>query len=359
MDGVIGHDAILRELRTFAASEEPPHAILLAGPESTGRRALAMEYARLLNCDRLRGGNAGGGMFDDGPPADDARPCGECRPCRLIAQNAHPDVIVLGPGDALCKPRGGESHERHPDSRDIRICQVRGLIELVSKYPYEARHRVIVIDPADRLGRDAAHTILKTLEEPAGHTVFILITAAPEALLETIVSRCRRIDVRTVPRDEIEAGLLDRGVPRAVAVRAAQESHGRPGRAIAFARDPDLIDVRSRWLMQCARVAGQRTSERFQYANSLAERWRSDRGETAGELDAWEVFWERALRVAAAEGRLEDARGATRALEAVALARADLQAQVSVRPAIELMLLSFPRVTMAAITSEEESAHHA
>ena len=203
---VIGHEDVVRELRALSAGAEPPHALLFAGPEQSGRKLLALTLAQLLNCERAAAPGAAAPALFDMPPTDAGGevPCGVCRPCRLIADGAHPDVILLGPGDTLCKPRDGESHARHPDSRDIRICQVRGLIELASRFPFEARQRVIVIDPADRLGREASNTILKTLEEPPGHTVFALLSAAPEVIIETVLSRCRRVDVRPVPRAVIE-----------------------------------------------------------------------------------------------------------------------------------------------------------
>ena len=238
MPSLIGHAGIVRELQALAASDEPPHALLFAGPEGTGRTALTLEYALLLNCERLHPEPAAGAsLFGDDTltalgTAHSALPCGECRPCRLIMEGQHPDIITLGPGDALCKPREGESHTPHPDSRDIRICQVRGLIDLAARFPFEARYRMVIIDPADRLYRNgvAAHTILKTLEEPPGHTVFCLITAAPADLLETIVSRCRRIDVGPVPRSEIEAGLTERGMDARLAAQAAEASRAAPPR---------------------------------------------------------------------------------------------------------------------------------
>ena len=252
----------------------------------------------------------------------------------------------MAPGDTLCRPRDGDgSHAKHPDSRDIRICQVRGMIDLASRYPFEGGYRAIILDPADRLFIAAAPALLKTLEEPPGHTFFALITAAPEALLETIVSRCRRIDVRPVARAEIEAGLIARGVAPELAAKAAEASRGRPGRAIQFAAQPDLMGDRARLLERCARIAGERTTARFHYAGELAERYRKDRTATATELDAWETFWEAQLREGAPGNNGRDPRiGALEALRAVTLARADLLANVMPRPAFELMLLTFPRV---------------
>jgi DNA polymerase-3 subunit delta' len=356
---LIGQDDIVRELRSLAQSPEPPHALLFAGPEGTGRAALALTYAKLLNCE-----GPGAKAQDSAPmfelPADDSpsgpsTPCGVCRPCRLIDEGTHPDVIRLGPGDTLCRPRDGESHAKHPDSRDIRICQVRGLIDAVSRYPFEARYRTIIIDPADRLAREASNTILKTLEEPPGHTILALISAAPDAIIETILSRCRRIDVRTVPRPVIEAALVARGTEPAIAARAAEASRGRPGRALAFAASPDLMGDRARLLDRCAKVAAARTTERFRYAADLAERFRRDRAQVGAELDIWEAFWEERLRASVADRQAS--LGALEALRAVGRARENLQTQVIARAAFELMLLSFPRVTLVIAPQEETPAH--
>ena len=367
MPELIGHAGIVRELQALAASDEPPHALLFAGPEGVGRTALALEYARLLNCETLHPPvTAGASLFGEdtlselGPRNSELSPCGTCRPCHLIAEGNHPDIITMGPGDSLCRPRDGESHPKHPDSRDIRICQVRGLIDLASRFPFEAGHRMVIIDPADRLYREgaAAHTILKTLEEPPGHTVFCLVTAAPENLLETIISRCRRIDVRPVPRAEIEAGLIARGVEPQLALRAADAARGRPGRAIQFAAQPDLMGDRARLLERAARVASEGTAERFRYAYDLAERWRKDRAPVHTEVDTMEAFWEERLRNGAAEGATTaQLAGFLEALNAIRQVREDLTANVIPRTAFELMLLSFPRVTLSISTEKESLAH--
>ncbi|MFN0093156.1 MAG: hypothetical protein ACKVVT_00045, partial [Dehalococcoidia bacterium] len=248
------------------------------------------------------------------------------------------------------RPRANESsHDKHPLSRDIRICQVRGIIDTVARFPFESRYRVLLIDPAERLAEAAANALLKTLEEPPGHTVFALASAAPEALIETIRSRCRRINVRTVPRAEIEAGLLARGIEPSLAARVASESRGRPARAIAFAAKPDLMGDRERLLERCGRVAAGSLAERFRYAEDLARRWRNDREAVLAEVDLWEAYWEEALRETSREpghGGVELA-PAVAALKAVMQAKEDLRANVLARAVFDLMLISFPRRTLA------------
>ena len=343
MAAIIGHTAILRELANLAALPEPAHALLLAGPESTGRSSLALEYAKLLNCEAAAPGATTMPGFE--PPQI---PCGSCRACRLISEQSHPDVVRMVPGDVLCKPGGDSSHASHADSRDIRICQVRGAIDLSSRYPFEARHRVIIVDPAERITPAAANAMLKTLEEPPGHTVFVLISTAPEQLLETVISRCRRIDVGIAATAEIEAGLLARGIEPAVAHEAAVAARGRPGRAIAFAEKPDLMGDRGRLLQRCERIAASPLSERARYATELVERWRADRATVMRELAIWEEFWEENLHAAAnaPEAGTERAREALTALDTVAAAREYLMANCLPRAVFDFMLFHLPRRTL-------------
>lgn len=344
---MIGHEALLRELRALATAPEPPHALLFAGPESVGRERLALAFAMMLNCER-RQAPAGASLFGDEPAPTVDLPCGECRPCRLIAEGAHPDVVTVEPGDSLCRPRPGDSgHEAHPLSRDIRICQVRGIIDLASRYPFEAATRLIVIKPAERLREEASNALLKTLEEPPGHTVFVLISAAPEAIIETILSRCRRVDVGTVPRREIVEGLVTRGVTQAAAEAAAEASRGRPGVALALARDPGRAEDRQRLFGLFERLVSGRLDGRFRYVAQLVDRWHRDRNDVLGELGTWEAFWESRLREqAAALAPAADVRETVDALAVVAQARNDLLANVQARIALHLMLVAFPRRTL-------------
>ncbi|MFN0148615.1 MAG: ATP-binding protein [Dehalococcoidia bacterium] len=356
MSSIIGHEAVLRELRALASSPEPPHALLFAGPQHTGRHVLAREYARLLNCERRPGNeNRGGFGFGEVPGEDPADlPCGACRACRHIAEGTHPDVVVVSPGDTLCRPRGGDSsHPSHAESRDIRICQVRGIIDAVARFPFEAQYRVVIIDPAERMTEDAANTLLKTLEEPPGHTAFVLITSAPESIIETVLSRCRRVDLRTVPRPVIEAGLLARGASATLAAASAAAARGKPGLAVGYAAEPDLIASRERVLQRCGRLSAAGTGERFRYSQDLTERWRRDRAQIHSELALWEDFWEAQLKEAAAGGEQSAALAPLGALQAIAAAREQLLAQVLPHLVFDLMLLSFPRTTLSAEPEEE------
>jgi DNA polymerase-3 subunit delta' len=118
--------------------------------------------------------------------------------------------------------------------RDITIDQIRELTEHASFGPREGEHRLFVIDPADRMNLPSQNALLKTLEEPPGRSMLILVTARPQILLPTVRSRCFTVRFAAMPTAELAAALEARGVPRAEALSRAALSAGRPRLALAL-----------------------------------------------------------------------------------------------------------------------------
>jgi len=167
---IIGQDHAVSLLRSHAASGQVASAYLLTGPEGAGKRRLALEMAKALNC--AKGSDS---------------PCDACPACAQIAKGTHPDLHVLSPSGA---------------AEQIRIEPARQMLERIALRPFNARYQIVIIDGAERLTEEAANCLLKALEEPPAHTRFLLLTTRMSDCLPTIISRCQLIRFRPLPREE-------------------------------------------------------------------------------------------------------------------------------------------------------------
>ncbi len=145
--------------RQLAGRAQHAHAYLLHGPAGIGKRLLAEQLMALLLCLR---------------PVE-ARACGECKACQLLAAQTHPDHYVLEPEEV---------------DKAIRVDQVRDLVGFVTQTAQLGGRKVILLEPAEAMNLNAANALLKSLEEPSGDTVLLLISHQPSRLLPTIKSRC-------------------------------------------------------------------------------------------------------------------------------------------------------------------------
>ncbi len=183
-----------------------PHALLVTGPAGVGKRLLVDLLARSLLCQT---------------PGPDGYPCERCQDCHLVRVGNHPDLLRVGPD-----PEG--------KSDEIRVGSIRDLVESEGFTPTRGTHKVVSIDPADRMNPSAANALLKTLEEPSSGTLFCLVTERAYMLPATVRSRCQRLAL-SLP-DEVDAlgwltGKIKAGDP-GLLLRLA---HGAPLRALDLA----------------------------------------------------------------------------------------------------------------------------
>jgi len=347
---IVDHEKAVELLQRAVADEARlSHAYLFAGPEQVGRATVARRFAQALNCD------AGASLFSGGDGS--AVPCLECRACRLIGDGKHPDVETVTIGGFCYESEHDHSKD---NSRDIRICQLRYLERTVHRAPFEGRVRVVIVDPADAMTREAANSFLKTLEEPPAHVVLVLITAREEALPETVRSRCRRIVFGGVTREEIEAALKERWQADAdTAARLARMAQGRLGWAVDALQNESLLETREDVLDEIEELLRGGDRERFAYAKSMGERYQRNDAGVRESLDTWSAWWRDVLltasgdeELASATDRLDTLRshasqygveGAFRALRALNDVQQHLDEHASPTLALEVMLLELPR----------------
>ena len=214
---LIGHQEAEKTLLAAWASARMPHAWLIAGPRGIGKSTLAYRFARFV----LSGG--GGGSLFGGPP-DSLNVASSDPVFRRIAAGGHADLVTLAPG--MIHPDTGK------ETQEIVVAQVREAIEFLLKTSAEGGWRVLVVDEAEAMNRNAANALLKVLEEPPKNCLILLVSHSPGQLLPTIRSRCRLLVLRTLDDAQV-AKLLETHRPeidagdRNALVGLAQGSIGR------------------------------------------------------------------------------------------------------------------------------------
>jgi DNA polymerase-3 subunit delta' len=212
-----GHDDAVAAFRAGLDSGRLHHAWLITGPKGVGK-ALFAEKAAL----RLLAEGAGPPVDAPGLDVPDDHPA-----AKLVAAGSHPDLMRL---ERLTREGGTDL------ARNINVDQVRALQRLFSTTASMSPWRAVVIDSVDDLERNAANALLKNLEEPPPHSLFMLVSHAPERLLPTIRSRCRILRLSPLPRDAMTSALRA-ALPDADAAELdalGEVGEGAPGRAIAF-----------------------------------------------------------------------------------------------------------------------------
>lgn len=177
-ESVVGQQHIVSTLEHAVAEGRLSHAYLFCGPRGTGKTTMARILAKALLCEKAEGARAAG--------ATGCNPDGTCPECTAIAEGAHPDVYEL---DAAS--RTGVDNVREE------------IINSVSFAPVRGAYKVYIIDEVHMLTTQAFNALLKTLEEPPSHVIFVLCTTDPQKILETILSRCQRFDFHRISNDDI------------------------------------------------------------------------------------------------------------------------------------------------------------
>ncbi len=173
-DEVAGQKHIVKTLQNAVKQNKIAHAYLFCGPRGTGKTSVAKIFAKAVNCSH-----------------SENVPCLQCENCKSIKENNHPDVVEI---DAASN-NGVE--------------EVRNLIEKVKYAPIEGKYKVYIIDEVHMMSTGAFNALLKTIEEPPAHIIFILATTEPHKVLPTIISRCQRYDFMKVSQQEMEKRISE------------------------------------------------------------------------------------------------------------------------------------------------------
>lgn len=261
---IIGQEHIVQTLTNALASEKVSHAYLFAGPRGSGKTTIARLLAKSLNCQNRKPGG-----FES---------CNKCDSCMEIMENRSLDLIEI---DAA-------SHRG--------IDEMRELKNGVKFAPSKSKYKVFIIDESHQLTKEAANALLKTLEEPPSHAVFVLATTEIHKMIPTIISRCQRFDFRKLALPEIVKRLefiakkenvkIEKGAMGLIALNAAgsiRDAESIFGQVLAF-EDADreikaeevksllgLVEIGSVSRF-CDLVFQKKTAEAFNFLNDMIEK---------------------------------------------------------------------------------------
>ncbi|HEY4744839.1 MAG TPA: DNA polymerase III subunit delta' [Desulfuromonadaceae bacterium] len=196
---ILGHERIIEVFRRSIRCGKTSHSYVFEGSVGCGRRTTALALIQALFC-----------------PNADNDACGVCPSCRKVAGNNHADIHLIEP---------------LPDKRDISIEQLREMQRELALRPYEAPRKACIIEPAERMSVNAANSLLKTLEEPPGNAIIILLTENADMLLPTIRSRCQLVRFSPLPPEHVRLLLERNGMESAAAALLAPMAEGSMQRA--------------------------------------------------------------------------------------------------------------------------------
>lgn len=223
---IIGHQKQWQFLKKSFENNRLSHAYLFSGPDSLGKKTIALDFVKLILGKEHK---------------------------ELVEKKKHPDLLFI-----------------KSEKKEIQISQIRELQVFLSYKSYYGSFKVVIIDEAEKMNQEAQSCFLKTLEEPKGKTLLILISSHPELLLPTIYSRCQIIKFFPVRAKEIKDYLLGQGVPEKKAETLSRISQGRPGEAINFLLNPQKLEQESQIVKEILELLHSDFTSRLQYAKNLS-----------------------------------------------------------------------------------------
>lgn len=213
-DNILGHEQIKEHLQNAISLDKVSHAYILNGPKASGKMMLAEAFAMALQCE-----------------GEGKRPCLACRSCRQVMAHNQPDIIYV-------------SHEK-PATIGVDDIRVQLNDDIVNK-PFSRKYKVYIIDEAEKMNTQAQNALLKTLEEPPGYAVILLLTTNADSFLQTILSRCITLNLKAVKEEVICDYLMKQyQIPDYQAEVCAAFSQGVVGKAIQLASSEDFHEMKA------------------------------------------------------------------------------------------------------------------
>lgn len=232
---ILGHEQITLHLQNAITMDKVSHAYIINGPDKSGKMMLAEAFAQTLQCEKLEETIAAAG--GDGSAVE---PCMECHSCKQAVGRNQPDIIYV----------------KHEKPNTISVDDIRTQVnnDIVIK-PYSSKHKIYIIDEAEKMNVQAQNALLKTIEEPPAYAVIILLTTNADTFLPTILSRCVTLNIKAVADEKIKKFLMSKyQVPDYQADICVAFAQGNVGKAIQLASSEDFNELKASALQLMKRL---------------------------------------------------------------------------------------------------------
>lgn len=232
---ILGHEQMIEHLRNAITMDKVSHAYIINGPDKSGKMMLAEAFAQTLQCEKLTETIAAAG--GDGAAVE---ACMECHSCKQAVGRNQPDIIYV----------------KHEKPNTISVDDIRTQVnnDIVIK-PYSSKHKIYIIDEAEKMNVQAQNALLKTIEEPPAYAIIILLTTNADAFLQTILSRCVTLNVKVVADEKIKKFLMSKyQVPDYQADICVAFAQGNVGKAIQLASSEDFNELKAAVLQLMKRL---------------------------------------------------------------------------------------------------------
>ncbi len=253
--GIIGNELVIDALRQ-SVPNKLVHAYLFSGAGKVGKFTTAKSFVKSIQCQE-----------------DEKDFCGQCANCVAIDSGFHPDVCIL-------EPAGDKKKE-------INVKMIRELQKTLSLYPYQGKYKVAIIREAQKMNREAANALLKTLEEPSKNVVLILTSSAYQELLPTILSRCAQYSFLTTKKENIASFLEAEVADKKYLRQVVSLSQGKPGLAMLLAKDKEIIKGREVMLDDLEQNIGKFLADKFKFVENNCE----DKEKVIAMLNVWNTYF--------------------------------------------------------------------
>lgn len=266
---LVGHQKQWQFLKKSAELNRISHAYLFWGQPHLGKKVVAKEFIKLLNCQETPHQNKFGAGHENSS-------CQKCWSCQALQKEIHPDLIVI-----------------KPEGKEIRISQIRYLQRFLSFKPHSSLCKGVILEEAEKMNPEAQSCLLKTLEEPSNNSLLFLLTEHPKMLLPTILSRVQTIKFFPVPKSEIENYLKINKISLSNIELISSLSFGKPGLALEFSQNPEKLGRAHQNIEEIAKVSQLELAFRFQYIKELI----SQEQDLKEILESWLRYFRDILRL--------------------------------------------------------------